>query len=83
MASLVSTSTFGGPVGDPTNDLMLPNGSTVGQVSNEVLRGQLAKLGIEGAHTKPRSQLVDAYAAMLKRIGDEGSAKAIDAFLKG
>jgi hypothetical protein len=40
---------------EPYDDLALPSGSTVGMTSNEELRNQLAKLGIEGAHTDGRN----------------------------
>ena len=46
------------------DDLLLPNGSTVGQTSNEVLRPMLARF-IEGAHTRPRNEIVAEYAAAL------------------
>jgi hypothetical protein len=82
MASLVSTQSFGGPASDPHLDLMMPSGSTVRLTTDEDLRRQFGKLGIEGAHTKPRNQLVEAYAAMLKRIHDDAGRAAVDAFLQ-
>jgi hypothetical protein len=61
---------------------MTPLGSTIRLTSDESLRSQFDKLGIAGAHTKPRNQLVEAYAAMLKRIHDDAGRAAVDAFLQ-
>ena len=80
--NLVSTASLGGVTADPSNSLPLPNGKTVAETSNEELRSILDKLGLEGSHTKPRNQLVEAYAAMLKRIHDDAGRAAVDAFLQ-
>jgi hypothetical protein len=64
------------------SDLSLPNGSTCGQVSTELLRTLLGRLGIEGAHTKPRLEIISLYAAKLKQIHDAGGVSAVEAWWK-
>jgi hypothetical protein len=61
--------------------LSLPNGSTVEQTPTEELRRVLAPF-VEGAHTVHRLQLVDDYAAALKRVHDVGGVKAVEAWWK-
>jgi hypothetical protein len=45
------------------------------------LRRQLARLGIEGAHTRPRLEIIEDYARTLKRIGQNAASAAIDEWL--
>ena len=49
---------------DPHADLMTPAGSTIRLTADADLRRQFDRLGIAGAHTRPRNQLVSEYAAM-------------------
>ena len=42
--------------------LKLPDGTTCGVASTENIRRQLGLLGIAGAHTKPRLEIIAAYA---------------------
>jgi hypothetical protein len=62
-------------------DLKLPSGSTVGFTSTEDLRRQLCRLGIADSQPAPRLQIINAYAATLKRIHDDAGSAAVDAFL--
>jgi hypothetical protein len=64
------------------NNLKLPSGSTIGLTTTEDLRRQLARLGIEGAHTRPKNEIVSAYVATLKRIHDDAGSAAVDAWLE-
>jgi hypothetical protein len=63
-------------------DLKLSNGSTVGLTDTETLRTLLGRLGIEGAHTKPRVEIINAYAAKLKQIHDDAGSAAVDTWLE-
>jgi len=63
------------------DNLMLPNGSTVGQTDNETLRRLLAPF-VDGAHTKPRNEIVEIYWAALKRIHDDAGNAAVNAWLQ-
>jgi len=78
--NLITASSFG--VIDTHNSLPLPNSKTVDETSSEELRSIFDRLGIDRAHSRPRNELLADYERLLKRIGDEASAKAIDAFLK-
>jgi hypothetical protein len=53
------------------DDLMLPNGSVVGQTDNETLRRLFAGLGIADSWTLGRDRLIAQYVAMLKKIFDD------------
>jgi hypothetical protein len=72
-----------GPAWPPTghDGLKTPWGATVGATTTDDLRGLFARLGIPDAFSRPRNELIGDYAAMLKRVGDEASRVAIDAWL--
>ena len=72
-----------GPAWPPTghDGLKTPSGATIGATNTDALRGLFARLGIPGAFNRPRNELIDDYAVMLKRVGDEASRVAIDAWL--
>jgi hypothetical protein len=97
MPELTSTQTFDHPDNNPGapgkstgpkwsrgphDDLMLPNGSVVGQTDNETLRRLFAGLGIEGAWTRPRNELVADYVRVLKKVFDTAGNAAVTAFLE-
>jgi hypothetical protein len=63
------------------DDLSLPNGSVIGQTDNETLRRIFADLGIPDAWTLGCDRLVERYVAMLKKIFDDASQRAVSAFL--
>jgi hypothetical protein len=64
------------------DDLMTPSGSTIGLTPTESLRQQFAQLGIPGAHTRPRNEIVSDYYQMLRKIHDDAGSIAVDAFLQ-
>lgn len=78
--ALTTTASFGDRLGGGLNDLALPNGSTVGQTSNEVLRQQFARLNIEGAHVDGIQTLIARYAQMLDRIRTDAGNIAVNEF---
>lgn len=62
--------------------LLLPNGRKIGDVPNEDLRHEFARLGIEDAHTLGREALCQRYSDTLRKIGDAAASKAIAEFLQ-
>jgi hypothetical protein len=64
------------------DDLILPSGKSCGASSNEELRAQLAKLGVEGAHTAGRDVLLLRYSALLGKVKEDAGHAAVDSFLK-
>jgi hypothetical protein len=64
------------------DDLKLPSGRLVGQVNNEELRAELARVGIEGAHSDGRNIIVARYAAILQNVFNLAGNAAVAAFLQ-
>ena len=64
------------------DDLMTPAGSTIGLTDNESLRQQFHRLGIPGAHTRPRNEIIEDYFTLLRKVHDNASSLAVDAFLQ-
>jgi hypothetical protein len=62
--------------------LPIPGNSTVNKTSNEVLRNLFSRMGIEGAHTEGRHQLLVKYAALLGRIHDAAGERAVNEYLE-
>jgi hypothetical protein len=62
-------------------DLSLPNGSLVGQVDTETLRRLLAPF-VEGAHTRPRLEIIADYAKELRRVYDTAGEAAVERWWK-
>jgi hypothetical protein len=63
------------------DNLLLPNGRTVGETSTEELRPILARF-VDGAHTLGRAILVAKYAEVIREVSEAASMKAITEFLK-
>jgi len=62
--------------------LPMPGNSTANKTSNEVLRSLFSRMGIEGAQTEGRHQLLVKYAALLKRIHDDAGERAVNNYLE-
>jgi hypothetical protein len=79
---MVSTQTLGGNCySQPYSDAPLPGGRKAGDVGTDELRQILSRLGVEGAHSLGRNVLLEKYRAMLAKIGNAASNKAIADFL--
>jgi hypothetical protein len=65
----------------PYDNLKLPSGVLIGSCPDNVLRTELSRLGVEKAHTRPRNEIIEAYAMLLFEIGEQASRVAIDDWL--
>jgi hypothetical protein len=67
---------------DAHNGLPLPGGGKIGTTSTEALRPILNKLGVAGAHTRPKNEIVADYVRMLRKIHDTAGSVAVETFLE-
>lgn len=74
-AGISSTPTF-------FDHLKLPSGATIGGSSNEHVRAELTRLGIEGAQSDGCNIICARYAAMIQKIHDDAGNAAVAAFLQ-
>jgi hypothetical protein len=63
------------------DSLKLPDGKLIGQTDTDTLRRQLAKIGVEGAHSDGRHIIAARYAALLQKLRDDAGNAAVDTFL--
>jgi hypothetical protein len=77
------TIVYGRSGNSPEHDnLLLPNGKKISEVSTEELRPLLAQLGIENAHTDGRAIIVRRYAEFISGIFNEAGLRAVKDFLE-
>ena len=75
---------FEGPKSWPStvhDHWLLPSGTLVGAASNEDLRKQLIRLGIDGAATAGRDVLCARYATVLQGVFDAAGNAAVSQWL--
>jgi hypothetical protein len=83
LKSLDKTIVYSKTGNSPEHDnLLLPNGKKVSEVSTEELRPLLAKVGIENAHTDGRAIIVRRYAEFIGGIFNEAGLRAVRDFLE-
>jgi len=64
------------------DNLLLPNGKKIGEVSTDEIRQIFGQLGIEGAHIDGRAIVVRRYAEFIGGIFNAAGLRAVKEFLE-
>ena len=65
------------------DNLLLPNGKKIGEVSTDEIRQIFGQLGIEGAHIDGRAIIVGRYHEFISGIYDAAGLRAVKEYLEG